>query len=269
MTESALEEFLAGETDGAGAYTPALPTVRAQQQDLRDRLRDGFADRREILLWQHAVATVSAGQVDDDWHRKILSDRWRTAALLSDPAARDRMAEHPPTAEHARSERQDIVQEDLIPAFRSALGQIRKWAGDYTDTAEGINGTDRQRFIGMRPRLHQLAVVQHRVLRRALDEADDHPPIQSREDVLEWVDAVVFATSGLVSDTFVRDVTAPLGEWWRPLTQDRGTVLELLLVSDVLPPMNRALRDAAERAEEAAMEWDNSPDVDPGPTEAY
>jgi hypothetical protein len=277
--DTVLDEVLAQSTDAPDetdpSWTPALPALRAQQQDLRDRLRAGFEDRQSLLMWAHAVGAVSAGHVRDAWYRELLTDRWAVAACLTDESAREQLTDHPPTRTQGASLREDIIQEDLSAAFQAALKELRKHAGDYTDDEDGVDNVERQRFLGMRPRLHQVAIAQKRALEWALGNevrigGVSYDGFDSRSDVLDWGEYVVFATTGLVPDGFGRRVASPLSDWYAELTRDGSSVwLEMLLAEEVMPAMNAALRDAVKSAEEAPRTFDSTPDVDPRPTEAY
>lgn len=236
------------------SHTPALSDLQQRQHQLRDDLRAGFADRRGILLWQQRVGTYTLGRVPDDWHESILTDRWRSAALLANQAARDDMSEHAPDDATAMQVRDTIRQEDLLPSFRSALAFMRSAAVDWNE--EPVDHT-KQKFTALRPRVDQLASGQRKALEWALDiqdgrERTDHPgPIESRADILDWCDQLMYATAGYLPRELVDQVSSPASPWWRALLGGGGVLLELLLAGDVLPAMNAAIRDAAESGEES------------------
>lgn len=240
-----------------GTFAAAMDTLRSHQQDVREQLRAGFRSRQAILLWQHRCGALTIGRIRDGWYRSILNQRWDTAALLADHAARDRLCSDPPPNRLARKYRYDIIQNDLIPGFQEALSVARKLAIDYSETGDHAPVPERQRYIFMRPQLDDLYESQRDVLLWALgwtEEVEDRDPITGREDLIEWADATIYATNGLIEPGFAARVATPASEWWGPLMRSRGPTLELLLASQVLPEFNRALRDAAERAKESAIE---------------
>jgi len=238
--------------DEKAAHTPALPTLRVQQQELRERLRDGLEDRRAILMWSHAAAAVAVGQVPDGWFGDLVNDRWTVAACLADESKRVGLCgRNSPDDEQAASVRMDIIQNTLSPAFQSALGTVRERAGDVTTDRDGVKHMDRQRFLALRPRLHQVAVAQHKALRQAFG-AGDWDPLDSREAVIEWCDYVGYSCAGFLERDFTTRVASPMGQWWGSLTEDRGAELESLLAAEVLPAMNAALRVSGAESDEMA-----------------
>lgn len=253
-------------TDEVG-WTPALPVLQAQQTGLRKSLREGFENREEILLWTHAAAAISVGHLEPSFGRRIVSDRWRVATLLKSESDRERMCANPPSEEIARSERQSIIQADLSPRFQEALSTMRGSAADYTDD-EGVEHLDKQRFIAMRPRVHQLAVAQHETLCWALDRAE-RQAVQDRQSVQKWLDYAGYACAGALPDRVFQNALSPASDWWGALIADDKQHLISLLAEDMLGPMTDALYVAATNAEERPSKRDDSPDVDPTPTEAY
>lgn len=255
-------------TDGTarkGAFAAAMDTLRSHQQDVREALRGGFSGRKAIFLWQHRAGALTIGRIHDGWYSSILSQRWDTAALLDDPELRESMCSNPPTDRTARKYRYDIIQNDLIPGFQKALSVARKLAVDYSEAEDRAPVADRQRYIFMRPQLDDLYETQREVLLWALGRTaglEDRQPITGREGLIEWADETIYATNGLIEPGFAARVATPASEWWGPLTRSRGPTLELLLANRVLPEFNRAIRDAADRAKEAAAEESG----DRGPT---
>ncbi|MFC3476276.1 hypothetical protein [Halobacterium litoreum] len=250
MPDSALADLLEPHGDDAGhdsqhAWVPGLPTLRAQQNELVNRLRSGFETREDVFLWTHAVAALSFGHVPDAWFFELLSDRFRVAALLDDQNTRERMATHPPNDSQADFVRDSIQQATLSEAFRASRADIRATAADFTDGEGGVGDPESQRFLGMRPRLHQIAVEQHRALRSAFTA------FQSRRAVLDWVDHLDYATLGFLPAGFPSTVTNPSSDWWAVLRQSESSVwLQLRLAQTVLPAMNEALREAMETGTE-------------------
>lgn len=231
---------------------PALPVLRAQQRDLREWLRAGMPARRDLLLWAHGAAAVSVGEVPDDWFSSLINDQWTVAACLSDPSDRRRLCgDAAPSASQARSRRTEIIRGTLSPAFGKALERVRTHAGDYVEDAQGIKHTDKQRFLALRPRLHQVAVEQHRALLEPFGVGEERP--HDRASVVEWADTVAYACAGgSLPSNWPRAVSMPSGEWCDALLNGRSSVLESNLAADVLPAMNEALRTAAKEADELA-----------------
>lgn len=234
------------ETMAQTAHVPALPTLKAQQEDIRQRLRTGFEQRHDVLLWAHVASAISVGRIPDTWFNDLVNDQWTVAACLRDEDQRKVLCqERAPTDAEARNERTQIVQDVLSPAFQRAVDVIRAQSGDFTDEQDGVRHTDRQRFIAMRPRLHQRTVDQHRALREPYAGG-----IESQADVVEWADSVAYAASGHLPRDFTTRVASPMSQWWDALANERGNVLDSLLARDVLPAWNSALRTASANAEE-------------------
>jgi len=229
------------------AHVPALPTLRAQQRDVRSRLRSGFESRHELLVWSHVAAAISVGRVPDEWFSHLINDQWTVAACLDSHAKRERLCgDTAPSPEEARTERTRIIQDVLSPAFQKAVDVIRAQSNDFTDDQDGVRHTDRQRFIAMRPRLHQRVVDQHRALREPFGESG----VRSRADAVEWADEVAYAASGHLPRDFTAKVVNPMSQWWTALANEQTTVLDSMLAEDVLPAWNSALRTASSNAEE-------------------
>lgn len=234
---------------GDQAHTPALPVLESQQEDLKEMLRQGVESRRDLLMLTHVASAVSAGHVPNAWFKDVLNDRWTVAACLADEEARKSLCAHPPSESEAMSKRTDIIQKTLSPSFDSALTNLRQHAADFIDEDDGIDHVDRQRFLALRPRLHQFAVKQHTALRWAFGDAEDHDPIQTRADALEWANKVS-AGCGRYLTGFASEVANPVKNWWPALMLDGDQYLVTLLAERVLPAMNQLLRTAAFEADE-------------------
>jgi hypothetical protein len=233
------------------SYVPALDTLAQHKESLHDDLRAGFTDIRDVLLWQHAVSTATLGHVDSEWLPTVVTNRWQLATMLADADRREAITPNPPSPETAQSERLRVFQYHLLPAFNDAQSILRNRAGDYSDQGP-VEDVDRQQFVAMRPRLHQRAVDQHAVLKWAVG-LDDRP-LTTHEDLLLWVSDLQDATDGFLPEGFADRVTARLGHWWDALLSEAvGCWLLSLLAQDVLPVMNEALADAAERSNEKSQ----------------
>lgn len=232
----------------------SLATLRAHQRDLRRDLMDGFADRTELLLWQHDVAAKTIGQIPDDWHTKFVADRWLTASMMADVEARKRVSPKPPDASTARRQRSGIRQDDLMPAMQAAIREFRQLAGEYVEDVENPVNMGRQRFLAMRPRLDEVVGEQREALEWALGRHESRPPIADRDGALEWADQVIYATYGFIGDEFTDEVTAISSEWLPALRHPDRFSLKMLLATDILPVMNRTIRYVVRRATEASSE---------------
>lgn len=234
------------ETRAESAHVPALPTLKAQQEDIRRRLRRGFESRHDLLMWSHVAAAISVGRVPDSWFSDLINDQWTVAACLDDESKRATLCgDSAPSDSQARTERTQIVQEVLSPAFQRAIDVIRAQSADFTEEQDGVRHTDRQRFIAMRPRLHQTVVDQHRALRKPFGDG-----IRSQADAVEWADNVAYAANGALERDFTTRVCSPMSQWWDALSNERVAVLDSLLAEEVLPAWNSALRTASSNAEE-------------------
>mgnify|MGYP000327284106 CR=1 FL=1 len=237
------------------SHVPALPTLRAQQRDIRSRLRSGFSSRHEILVWSHVAAAISVGRVPDAWFSRLINDQWTVAACLDSHEKREALCgDTAPSPSEARTERTRIIQDVLSPAFQKAVDVIRSQAGDFVDEQDGVRHVDRQRFIAMRPRLHQRVVDQHRALREPFGETG----VRSQADAVEWADEVAYAASGHLSRDFTAMVCNPMSQWWTALANEQTAVLDSMLAEDVLPAWNSALRTACANAKELASGTANS-----------
>lgn len=247
----AILELQDRDEENEGAYVPALSTVRAQQEALKKRLREGFNGRHDFLMWTHAVAAVSAGSVPNEWFSDAIGNRWLVACCLADEDDRERLCSRDVPQHIAESRREDLLHETVSPAMEKGLELLRSNSRDYTEDVGGIKQTDRQRFLGMRPRLHQIAVAQHRAILEALGHRNGG--LNDRREVADWADYVVYACGGFTPDRFSARVTAPMGQWYSDLVSPGGSVVvEFLLAEEMLPAANQALRAAVREGEELA-----------------
>jgi hypothetical protein len=230
--------------DGQRAWVPGIPTMRAQQRELIDRLRSGFTSRREVFYWAHAVGVLSWGWIRPNWYADLLTDPFMVAALLRSRETREQVAQQPPTDAGAETLRTDMETTVLQPAFQRARQDLVDAAGDF-DPSSDTNPSE-QRYIAMRPRLHQVALDQHDALSRAFETHD------ARESVVDWLDALDNAAPGAFPPEFFRRVTTPTSEWWVVLTADTpGVRLEEKLAEEVLPRLNATVARAVETGSES------------------
>lgn len=222
------------------SHVPALETLCHQQDDVRQRLSEGFDSVYDVFLWLHAAASVAVGDLPDDWAVSVIGDRFWTAALLTDSERRERLTTHPPTGDVAASVRGELRDKYLDPAFQRARTRLRQQSNDHDDAVEDL---DRQKYLALRPRVHQVAVRQHRVLRDAMG-IGPHAPLNSRTGVRDWISRVGLACGGRTGG-WADAVRAPNSEWWKLLNGEAGMYLLVRLADELLPPMNRMLRQVS------------------------
>jgi len=241
-------KWLAGDETGTDqSFAAGLDSLRAQQRHLQQSLLDGFESRQEVLEWCHAVDVVSAGETPETWHSDLIRDRWRMACLMADPKRREEICEHAPEPESTiQSVRRKLIRMTLLPAFQRALETLRERVSEFTDT-DGVRGATRIRHVAGRPRLHQRAVEQHRLLRETLRD-----PPRAEAEVMIWAEDIIHATEGHLKNAFVETVLDRHGEWWHSLTTGPSVRLEWLLADEVFPAMNANLSELATNGNELA-----------------
>jgi hypothetical protein len=259
--ETGVQSVSLPERESERTVRPALHALRVHQEGLRERLVDGFASREAVLQWAHAVSVVSLGQVDDGWCHDLLSDPWRMAALLADEQARQRVTAHAPSDEQAQSERTDIYGETLLAGFNGAVSLLADQKVEHDDEGLSLEDVQRQRWVMLRPALHEVATRQRRVLAWALDLPDcDRAPLRNRGDVHRWGQELVFAADGDVDDELLRRLASPAGLWLDALINPQSAMLELLLAEDVLPLFNETVRTVTKTGlEQPDTERDRTP----------
>jgi hypothetical protein len=227
--------FLGNSTDIPPARTLAFRVLEHQQAEVHEAFRGGFGGVGELVEWLHAASAVSLGFVDDDWFGSVVGDWWLVAGLLDDADRRQALTDHPPSRPAMVRERQ--LRRYLLPAFNSSVAFLRSKAEDHAEQDVGRGGEARQRYLAMRPRVHQVAVAQHRLLRQALD-APGAEAITSQQDLTDWARTVIQVTTGAVSTEWLRTVTRPTSLWATVLMGDSGrALLYSLIASDLLPAM--------------------------------
>lgn len=240
----------------------ALDALSTDQRALFDALDRGFGDRREVVVWCHRCSVRTAGMLPDGWAASLLGDRYRMGALL-DADARP-ATDHAADERRARLERELLGDDTLRQACRRGLRFMSGRATDYADKeAEGGSiDTERQRHVGMRPLLDDVARRQRAVLLDALgcDEEPGEPVdevvpvgpgLRGRRDISRWTDRLVRACRG--ADGGLSRET-PFSPYWRSALLDDPSrpSLHLLLADRVLSEFNQVLREAAWMATESA-----------------
>jgi|GEM_PF-2622253 len=241
-------KWLEGPDSGSDrSFAAGLDSLRAQQRHLQESLREGFASRQEVLEWCHAVDVVSAGETPETWHSDLIRDRWRMACLMQDSETRKGICEEVPDTESTiQSVRRKIIRKTLMPAFQRSLEALRERVSEFSDT-DGVRDAERMKHVAGRPRLHQRAVEQHRLLRETLR---DPPRVEA--EVMAWAEDLIHATEGHLDNGFVETVLDRHGEWWYSLVNGPSVRLEWLLVDEVFPAMNANLSELATNGNELA-----------------
>lgn len=236
-------------TDREERVKPAVDELADAQDRLFLELESGLEDRRELVLWLHKASARTLGRVPDDWAVDVLSSRYRTGALLID----DREVDHS-LSEFERS----LVRDDtLMDACSRSMRFMSQTAAQYDgDGGDGENGRPRQfgeqKWLAMRPALHELVQRQRTALERVLGLAPDNPNgLESHNEISSWVRTVIQASRG-IDGGLSHD--AVWSDWWRQVLLDdpRHVDLHLSLAEDVLTTFNAALREEATAANESA-----------------
>lgn len=228
---------------------PAILELAASQEALFEDLEDGFDDPRRLILWFHKASARTLGRIPDTLARDVLSSNYRRSTLVR-------------TASSPRPGLQDLEKrllrdDQLLQAATQSIRFMAQNAGQYADLNDVEGGHGRefgpQRWLAMRPSLDELVTRQRRALKRALGLADGYPNgLEDHDDVAAWVRTVIQASRGMASIS----QDAIWSGWWRQALLDdpRRPDLHLLLVDDVLGTFNRAIREEASAADEAADE---------------
>lgn len=248
---------------------PALETLVDDQREVVTSFINGFESREAVLRWSQEALLATLGQLDSEWYKRRLLSFAELSALLV-TTERYRWLDDPDEAislEKAKQYRLALASQDLLPACREALQEIRWSAGEYTFDADETDPTrvdpDEQRHPAMRPALTETAERQEWIVDRALAGFDD------LDDVLTWVTVGMQASYGEVDNDLASDFWSEL-----PLRKmfvhrdDRAAEFyrTSFVVSELLPPFNRAYRMLTDRAGEAVTAPkppDHSPEAYP------
>lgn len=243
-----------GEVDDADedrvrTYQPALPTLTQNIRDTRERLLDGFADRRALLEWEQDLCVRTLGRVPHRFYKDIArsfrsgaDDRTLLAVLI-----RGGIEGVDLPRDVARSERRRMAAHWIVPGFMRAFRHLRSDAQQYiAEAAEAEHDPDRQRHIAMRPSLNELADYQQRALGECLKGFD------TVGEILEWGDHVALATHGEIPQDFITRCYSERASRRVLLDSVPGAAREreLLCAHHLLPRFNRGARAVAGRAGE-------------------
>lgn len=242
----------------AGSPRPAPEALDKVQEDVISTLTatstsdpdtfQNWTSRPDILLWCQRVSAASLGRIDDGWASRVLSDSPTVAALLSSEARRREFASsdgEPLTHAEAEFVRESVT-DTIEPAFRQALRDVSRWAGEYNEDGGQPPDPTSQRKLAMRPVLDH-AVEQHEAV---LEDAI--AGFNSRREIRRWSKRVIRVTDGIMDDTFSR--TARYSPLWHGALTGGEETLETrvqLLATRVFPYLNAAVRLVASEAGEA------------------
>lgn len=175
---------------------PALPTLLAQQRelidheetpatDLRFSLRDGFADRRELIRWYQAATVRTFGALGEYFEpRRLWADHTLLQACIVSPN-RQRWADVDSLPlDVAAAHRRVIEEEALHPAMHDAYNQLRKMAGEYLGDGDGETYSDEdidpdRNDVAMRPAFSRKDAEQARALRRLWSGFEDADAVRT------------------------------------------------------------------------------------------
>jgi len=222
----------------------SLDTLSDDQAELFDELESGFATRVDVVLWLHKVSARTLGMADDQLALDVLRNRYRLAAMLEDPRARARLSSNAPDDDRARRERKMLANDELLEACRDAMQFLGRHADEHVG---GYAGEDLgpQRYLAMRPALHDTVSRQRGAIKRVLGRDDSYPRgLESGRDVERWVRGVIRSVKG--SDAGISQAATWDLSWRTTLTADpTSPTLHLHLADRVLPIMNRTIRESA------------------------
>jgi len=248
-------------TNPAETYRPALVKAVEDTRDVLGELIAGFDSRRALLEWLQQLTTRTLGEIDTDFYRKLgrqfrvdpqagtSQDRVLLACLLT-PEARTRHKEVPEST--AREVRRRLAASQILPARHRAVRRLRKDAGEYIggDARDKEHDPLEQRFIAMRPSLHELDERQADVLGRLLDG------LETRESIIDWSNDLELATHGEIPEqwatrAYKEDSTAAV-----LLDADERAARgrELLAAYHIIPHFNEGVSTLAGRAGEEPHE---------------
>lgn len=178
---------------------PALRKLTIDAEDLSQRLREGFHNRRRLIEWAQETIPKLLGEIPTWFYNRLaiqlqapLSDdlemRVALAALLDKPATAN-------ISDHAAEEiRRGLAVNVLEPAFIRGLRALRRDAGSYVGESRSQNydhrQPDKQSYPAMRPSLQELHEFQQEALAGVLDGLED------RDAIVRWGNWVINATNG-------------------------------------------------------------------------
>lgn len=267
MTEAAtaFDEETLNALEVTESHRPSLRKLTYDVESMRDWLRGGFEDRRDVLKWCQCLTIRTLGELPQRFYRELArqfrggfegSERVLLSALLTEEV-RHRDDIDQDAAEVVRA---DIEAHLIAPAQHRAFRTLRKNAGEYFDaeTARKSRHDPRQQeYVAMRPTIDELERDQQRALVRLLDGLEGAPAL------VDWFDDVNLATHGEIPEAFITKCyrersTRSLLAGTEP-HHERGR--ELFAATYLIPYYNLGVRDLVDRVKE-------SPDADREPQEA-
>lgn len=230
---------------------PALDELHGEQKRLAKSLLDGFDSWTDTYKWTHGVLVYSGGHLSDD----VV-----TAAVPGPAGGMLVEALHHDKQEHKHL-RQSLLANEVMPAFRSGLKELRWKATEY---GENPPDADRSEHTALRPAYDSLASKQRDVMIRGLSGFED------RDGLLEWVHDAERASLGEMPE----DMAMQLGfrdqhalesfiasEYRRDNPEPAAFVRFMTVGKMVLPRFKTALSKQVQRASEQSVEVEEEPET--------
>jgi len=257
--DNGLQLFL-GMTDSTSEPAPRRPALNRLRDEQRRALQtfreDGFASRQQLLEWLHTFQYRTLGRVAD-WVYFLLPTRDVTVTCcLNNAEARKR--HHPRSfldADQRAAERRRQAAKHLRPACRKALHELRTQATEFVGEGNPAPDPANSAYTALRPALDEYQQRQRIRLQRWFDGFD------SVSELAEWLHDFDYDTLGEIENI-------PGGEEFDYELLEQRTARrvalgdsdayarerEQLAARYLLPACNRAVRELAASASEAADE---------------
>lgn len=235
---------------GAQTHRPALKKLASDQRtDVIEPLESGFASRAAVIRWLQQTSVRTLGRIPDAWFAQV--------ALR--PDLLDMLTGE---SREAALQRAMLADTRLFPVCHDAYKRLRKSAREYVnaedapDARDATENPEAQKFVAMRPSLHDLDRTQQRVIQDGLTG------FKTREDLREWAHTVVEASEGLIPREYAAHCAYSPTKAKALLSQFNGdhpdrqaqVARETLLAEDILPRFNAGVRDLLDIADEAPQE---------------
>jgi hypothetical protein len=210
---------------------PAVQKLSSDQRELVASFVDGFASRREFLLWCQEAAVLTLGELSGEWFvKRAFSGVDMSVVITSDRRTRwVPSGETPIDTETAHRVRRGVVALDVLPACVDAHRRLRWSATEYVNDADDTlqPDPDAQKHPAMRPALTEASDRQDWALKRLLAGFDSH------DAVLTWFQVLTEAAYAELDGTLAK----------RVLVEDTRTI-EMLVSSPEDQPEAPAFRES-------------------------
>ncbi|WP_135807448.1 hypothetical protein [Halorussus marinus] len=165
MVEGLDLDALFAEIDAA---RPSLDKLHRDQQEAIDRfVQEGFATRREFLLWLQELVWNSMGRLHGNWFAKVARDEVVLSCVITSEKRRH-YRQTPVSLDAAATVRRRMAKKFIRPACRAGYRTLRKDAQEYVQEDNRVDVDDVSMFA-MRPSLQTLKDRQTVALRKLLD----------------------------------------------------------------------------------------------------